>query len=641
MASPGVRIDSMVGSMSEIVRISLLVASAATLAACSAAGLPSCRPHGLPKLRVEGKHLVDTGGNPVQLRGVNLGNWLLIEMWMLGLDADQAGAEDQHALLELLKDRFGKDRAHRLMGAYRESWIVESDFEIIRSFGMNVVRLPIDYRLLEDDDNPKRLRPDAWKWIDRAVDLAERHGLYTILDMHGAQGGQSVFDHTGRSGQNKLWAVQENQDRLVWLWREIARRYRDRSAVVAYDLLNEPYGSTAPQLTALMDRLVREVREEDPDKLIYVPGHYWGIGFYGNPSHRGWRNVGFTEHHYPGLFGGGDPTLQTHARFLRNLELRAQRIDELGAPYLVGEMNVVFRSAGGGATMRRYFDAHARFGWATTMWSYRAVSREGGHGDATWGMVANRAPARKIDFRTASFEEVERYFRGFADEERLVYEDLKAMLTAADPELPPLPEVPPVVRSTPHQDRLEGWTVSDVNGSRPGGLRRIDGREFELFGGGDDIWGRGDQFRFLYQRVEGDFDLEVEVVGISDLGPYVKSGLMVRAASPSPSAPSASDPALLLSVFPSGGIQIAERGRAGGEMTGSEVLDESVPIRLRVTRRGDVFELAIGRDDKWRSLGGRTLPALGGPVWAGVVALSHNNDELATVRYRDLSLVRR
>lgn len=521
----------MVGSISELARVSLLFAAAAGLLACAADGLGTDAAEPLPKLRVEGKHLVDPDGKPVELRGVNLGNWLLIEMWMLGLDGDQSGAEDQHALLNLLGQRFGEAGAHRLMEAYRESWIVESDFAIIRSFGMNVVRLPIDYRLLEDDRNPRQLRPEAWKWIDRAIDYAERHGIYTILDIHGAQGGQSVFDHTGQSGQNKLWTVPENQDRLVGLWREIARRYRDRSAVVAYDLVNEPYGATAPQLTVLMDRLVREVREEDPDKLIYVPGHYWGIGFYGYPRERGWRNVGFTEHNCPGLFGGGDPTVHTHARFLRSLELRAQRIDELDVPYLVGEMNVVFRDAGGGAMMRRYFDAHARFGWATTMWSYRTVSREGGHGHATWGMVTNGDPGRKIDFRTATFEQIESYFRAFANDERVVYTELKELLAAVDPDLPPLPEVPPIIRSTPHQDPLEGWSVDDVADSRPGGLRRIGDREFELFGGGEDIWGRNDQFRFLYQAVEGDFDLEVDVLSISDLGSYVKSGLMVRAPS--------------------------------------------------------------------------------------------------------------
>jgi hypothetical protein len=44
-----------------------------------------------------------------------------------------------------------------------------------------------------------------------------------------------------------------------------------------------------------------------------------GIEIYGAPQEHGWGNVGFTEHYYPGMFGMGDPTPETHAKFIAGI----------------------------------------------------------------------------------------------------------------------------------------------------------------------------------------------------------------------------------------------------------------------------------------------------------------------------------
>ena len=37
----------------------------------------------LPEIKVQGRYLVDQSGKRVILNGTNLGNWLMLEMWML------------------------------------------------------------------------------------------------------------------------------------------------------------------------------------------------------------------------------------------------------------------------------------------------------------------------------------------------------------------------------------------------------------------------------------------------------------------------------------------------------------------------------------------------------------------------------
>jgi hypothetical protein len=49
----------------------------------------------LPMLRTRGTNWVDASGEAVSLRGCNLGNWLLQEMWMHAMGKE--GIADQHA----------------------------------------------------------------------------------------------------------------------------------------------------------------------------------------------------------------------------------------------------------------------------------------------------------------------------------------------------------------------------------------------------------------------------------------------------------------------------------------------------------------------------------------------------------------
>ena len=350
----------------------------------------------LSLLSTRGTAWVDASGNRIVLKGCNLGNWLLQEMWMHNMRTQ--GIPDQYTMEQVLTRRFGEAAKDRLMDTYRANYITARDFRIIKSFGMNVVRLPILYTLIEDDHQPYQLKPDAWKHIDRAVDLAEAEGIYVILDLHGAPGGQSGEHHTGREGQNHLWGSEENRKRTIWVWQQIAKRYRDRTAVAGYDLLNEPSAPSEAELRSLVLTIYRAIREVDPNHTVIFPALADGFASYGQPAGRlagkpqelGLANVAVTTHFYPGLFGWGEPSVQTHERWLtQGVSEWRQRVEAGGVPMLVGEMNVVLRAAGGADMMRRSFDTYAGFGWATTMWAYKVFSSEGGVSGGSWGMVTN------------------------------------------------------------------------------------------------------------------------------------------------------------------------------------------------------------------------------------------------------------
>ncbi len=587
----------------------------------------------LPALHVRGKQMVGADGKPVVLAGCNLGNWLMIELWMLGLDG-VAGVTDQADLFRTLDQRFGRAERDRLMNVYRANWITDSDFAKIKSLGFNLVRLPMDYRLFEDDERPRKLRADAFRWIDWCVDHAAKHGIYVILDMHGIQGGQSPYEHTGASDQNQFWTSEPSQRRAAWLWEQIAARYRQRGTVVAYDLMNEPYGGTHDQQSRLSDMLHKAVRRGDPEKLILVHGHYDGFAHYGDPRQRGWTNTGFQMHYYPGLFGNGQPTMVTQARHLANLAGVAKQIDALNVPFLVGEMNPVFKSAGGAETLRRTYDLHRQYGWMTTMWSYKAVSKEGGFGDAYWGVVTNPKPLPSLNFRTDSKAAIENWFKTLGSTDWQISPEIKTWMTASRPKFSPLPEVPKPRTDIPRVGNIEGWSSAEIGSAKRGGpVGKAEA--FELYGSGSDIWGAEDSFQFLHQSIEGDFVLGVTVDGQDDIEQYAKAGLMIRA-DEKPGAAFA-----LLSVFPSGELQFAIRTGAGEGAKGVASAESKMPnLELRLSRRGSKVKSEYRQGGEWKSLGEQDVPALSRAVLVGPVALSHDAQTYNRVRYRHLYLSR-
>lgn len=586
----------------------------------------------LPKLHVQGTRLVDPQGKTVILRGCNLGNWFVIEHWMWGYDPPPGSSTDQYELEALLTKRFGLATKDRLMELHRSSWITDRDFEHIRSFRFNCVRLPLNYRQFEDDAKPLQLRKDAFHWSDKAVQMAKKHGLYVILDMHGAQGGQSPYDHTGHSGQNKLWSNPTNSKRLAWLWGELAKRYRNETAVVAYDVFNEPYGGEPDQIRKVWEQAYHAIRKNDPDKLVWAHGRYDTYGMYGVPKENGWKNVGFQMHYYPGIFGNGMPTIRTHVKHLRRIrEEVGPDIKRIGVPFLVGEMNVLFRSAGGAEMMRQTYDTHESMGWNTTMWSYKALSTEGGIvGDAIWGMVTNRDAIQPVNFATASLAEIETMFRSGRTMVYAVNEPLRKVLAPKGVKLKPLPTFP--ARKTAPQTEIPGWTQSDIGGPTKGGLK-IEGSRLWLYGGGEDIWNNQDQFRYLHQSKKGDFTLSVRVESLEDLGNYCKAGIMVR---------KSLDPAsehLMISAFPNGDVQIAQRTTPGGQTEGKDgVMGRALPITIRLQRRGRTLKTSYhdGVRDAWIPMGDFEVAWLGTEALVGIVALSHEKTELVEAGFSNL-----
>jgi glucan 1,3-beta-glucosidase len=165
------------------------------------------------------------------LRGVNLGGWLVLEKWMAPDPYRDTDAEDEYSLCLALGNR-----AKSRLDHHRETFITAGDFRWIRDCGLNAVRLPVGYWALEA---PKPF-VESSSFIDFALDHSHKNGLKLLLDLHGAPGSQNGWDHSGRSGPINWPKDPQNIQETLRILDSFAQRYGKHPALFGIELLNEP-----------------------------------------------------------------------------------------------------------------------------------------------------------------------------------------------------------------------------------------------------------------------------------------------------------------------------------------------------------------------------------------------------------------
>ena len=229
----------------------------------------------------QGKHFVSPNGKPLLLKGINLGNWLLPEGYMFKFKT----ANSPRLIYAVVNELIGEDKARKFWKSYRDSYISAEDIKFIKQSGFNSVRVPFNYRLFISETEPARLEGEGYELLDRVVGWCRKEGLFVILDMHAAPGGQTGDNIDDSWGYPFLFENSESQQLTVNIWRKIAARYRDEPIVIGYDLLNEPLAhyfdalTLNPKLEPLYRKIVSGIREVDKNHIIFLGGAQWDTNF--------------------------------------------------------------------------------------------------------------------------------------------------------------------------------------------------------------------------------------------------------------------------------------------------------------------------------------------------------------------------
>lgn len=199
-----------------------------------------------------------------------------------------------------------------------DSFIRKTDIAQIASWGMDHVRLPIDYMVLEDDDKPFTYKEEGFLYVDSCIQWCKEYNLNIILDLHRAPG--YAFHSLN---ENRLFEDEHLQQRYIKLWQEFARRYKGHGSNLVFELLNEIVEPNSDRWNKLSKRAIEGIREIDKERVIIIGGnHYNSVNTLHELDRIEDKNLVYTFHFY-------EPHILTHQKaswepLLKDLEFEIE-----------------------------------------------------------------------------------------------------------------------------------------------------------------------------------------------------------------------------------------------------------------------------------------------------------------------------
>lgn len=155
---------------------------------------------------------------------------------------------------------------------------------------------------------------------------------------------------------------------------------------------------------------------------------------------------------------------------------------------------------------------------------------------------------------------------------------------------------------------------------------------YRVSGGGDDVWGTADAFRFTWTQLPGDGSLTADVkVEQPSTHRNAKGMLMIRQ-SLDPGSPYAD-----IAIHGDGHITLQYRLTQGAETKDTD-LPQHGAIRLRIERKGNVYTSSVIDASSGNALPPSISLTMKGPAYIGIGVCSHSTTELQTVVFRNIKV---
>jgi hypothetical protein len=174
-----------------------------------------------------------------------------------------------------------------------------------------------------------------------------------------------------------------------------------------------------------------------------------------------------------------------------------------------------------------------------------------------------------------------------------------------------------------------------VGKTPPGGKVAYDPAkgEFQITGGGANVWGAVDAFHFVWKKMSGDVTLSADVqwVGPSAVG-HRKAMLMIR---------QSLDPgsAYADAVSHGDGLTSLQFRGAANEQTYQIFTQVDGPARLRIVKKGSRYTMFAGKPgEELKPVGPLEYVTLQDPVYVGLGVCSHVATTLETAIFSNVQL---
>jgi TolB protein len=184
--------------------------------------------------------------------------------------------------------------------------------------------------------------------------------------------------------------------------------------------------------------------------------------------------------------------------------------------------------------------------------------------------------------------------------------------------------------------KFGAFTNSDDIGDPPmKGSAEFDAStgQYKITGSGTDIWGKADQFHYLWREISGNFAVAATAQFLTEGNEHRKAVIMLRKTTDT-------DSPFVHLVIHGNGMPSVQFRNTKGDNTNTVDLPIQGPgtFRLKLVRQGTAVTVWIAKNGAALTEIGHTENQLGSPVLVGLGVSSHTQAASNTVLFSDVSV---
>jgi len=219
------------------------------------------------------------------IRGVNVGGWLNLEPFITPSFFQQFGSKDNVVDEWTFLSKLGPGKAKDTMEQHYAKFINKQTFAEIRDAGMDHVRLPFGYWMVQTYDDDVYVPQVSWRYLLRGIEYCRQNGLRVNLDLHGAPGSQNGWNHSGRQGQIG-WLNGTNGDQNGQRTLDVHHKLsvffaqpRYKNVVTMYGIVNEPRNVEldTDKVVAWTQKAIDQIRADGIKGIIVFGDGFMGL----------------------------------------------------------------------------------------------------------------------------------------------------------------------------------------------------------------------------------------------------------------------------------------------------------------------------------------------------------------------------
>src|ERR1035438_1354728 len=158
--------------------------------------------------------------------------------------------------------------------------------------------------------------------------------------------------------------------------------------------------------------------------------------------------------------------------------------------------------------------------------------------------------------------------------------------------------------------------------------------EYKITGSGSDIWGKADQFHFLWREVSGNFTVTATTQFLTEGNAHRKASIMLR------KSLDADSPFVHLVIHGDGMPGVQFRSAKGGDVNTVDLpIEGPGTFQLKLVRSGANIVVSVAKDGGPLRERGTTQSQIGNPVLLGLAVASHTATAVNTNLFSDVTIV--